>query len=63
MKKIISWQYCKDPNKINEAIKTNDENWGLESADDIISITWDTNHFCYVVFYIPKWGKNYENDN
>ena len=49
---FVDWQYCNDPNNINEAIKTKDENWeGLTSADDIISITYDTNHGCYVVFW------------
>ena len=50
--KFVNWQYCNNPNDINEAIKTKDENWeGLTSADDIISITYDTNHDCYVVFW------------
>lgn len=52
---IINWNYCKNPNDINEVIKTHDENWeGLTSAEDIISITYDTNHGCYVVFWKCK---------
>lgn len=48
----INWQYCKDPNDINRAIKERDENWeGLESAEQIISITWDSHQGCYVVFW------------
>jgi hypothetical protein len=49
---LISWQYCKNPNDINEAIRTKDENWDrLTDARQIISITYDTNHGCYVVFW------------
>lgn len=41
--KLVNWQYCKDPNDINKAIMSNDPNWeGLESADQIISISYDT---------------------
>lgn len=48
---LVNWQYCKNLNDINEAIETKDENWkGLTSADGIISITYDTNQRCYVVF-------------
>ena len=51
-KKYVMWQYCKDLNDINDAILTEDENWeGLKSADQIISITWDSNHGLYVVFW------------
>lgn len=50
--KLVNWQYCNDLNDINEAIKTRDEYWeGLTSANDIISITYDANHGCYVVFW------------
>ena len=50
--KLIMWQYTHDPNDINDAIKNKDEDWeGLTSADKIISITYDTNHGCYVVFW------------
>lgn len=50
--RLIVWQYCKDPNDINEAIQNSDDNWeGLTSAEQIIGITYDTNHGCYVVFW------------
>lgn len=50
--KLVNWQYCKNLNDIDEAIKNRDENWeGLTSADDIISITYNPNHGCYVVFW------------
>ena len=49
----LMWQYCHDPNDIGKAIKEHDEDWvGLESLHQIISITYDTNHGCYVVFWI-----------
>ena len=52
-KKFIMWQYVKDLNDINSAIMTEDENWeGLYSAEQIISITYDTNHGRYVVFWL-----------
>lgn len=52
MKSLVVWQYCKDPNAINDAIKTQDANWdGLVSAEQIISISWDANQGCYVVFW------------
>ena len=48
----INWQYCRDPNDINTAMDEQDENWeGLDSSEKIISITYDTNHGCYVVFW------------
>ena len=50
--KHVNWQYCKDLNDINEAIKNRDEDWeGLTSADYIISITYNPSHGCYVVFW------------
>ena len=50
--KIVHFQYCKDPNKINDVIINGDSNWdGLKSAVQIISISYDTNHGCYVVFW------------
>ena len=53
----LMWQYCKDLNDIEEAIKNKDENWeGLESLRQIISITFDTNHNCYVVIWIAYRG-------
>lgn len=49
---LINWQYCRDPNDINKAIINLDSNWeGLIDASQIISITYDTNHGCYVVFW------------
>ena len=49
---LVNWQYSNDLNDINEAIKTGDEDWeGLTSADDIINITWDAHHGCYVIFW------------
>ena len=51
-KKHVHWQYCKDLNRINEVIESGDENWeGLNSAEDIISISFDANHGCYIVFW------------
>ena len=50
--KTISWLYCKNLNEINDAIKDNqNENWFGITADNIISITYDSNHGCYVVFW------------
>lgn len=54
---LIMWQYCRDLNDINEAIRNHDEDWGLNDAEDIISITYDTNRGCYVVFYHAKWDE------
>lgn len=49
---LVGWQYCKNLNDINTAIKEKDENWeGLTDAKQIISITYDSNHGCYVVFW------------
>lgn len=54
---MINWQYVKNPNEINKAIKSHDENFdGLTDASQIISITYDTNHACYVVFWRMKEG-------
>lgn len=51
-KNYISWQYCKDPNDINTAIDSKDDNWeGLTSAEDIISISFDNSLGLYVVFW------------
>lgn len=53
--KLIMWQYTNDPNDINDAIKSHDENWEyLESAEQIVSITYDVNHRCYVVFWVVE---------
>lgn len=61
----INWQYFKDPNDVNDAIESHDANWeGLTDAHDIISITYDSNHGNYVVFWrCPTRSKNQENDN
>ena len=51
-KQFIFWQYCKDLNDINDAIETGNGNWEqLKSADQIISVTYDTNHGLYVVIW------------
>lgn len=59
--KYISWNYCKDPNDINDAIKEAIWNKGFDwdgiAADNIISITWDSHQGCYVVF----WRYDYDN--
>ena len=48
----INWQYIKNLNNINEAIKNHNENFeGLISSEQIINITYDTNQGCYVVFW------------
>lgn len=44
MDKKIHWIYAKDPNEFNEYV-------GLDLEDNIISITYDSNHGCYVLFY------------
>ena len=49
--RTVSWQYCKNLNDINEAIRTHDENWYGITTENIINITYDTNHGCYVVFW------------
>lgn len=54
----LVWQYCKDLNDIQQAVDTKDPNWeGLEDLHQIISITYDTNHGCYVVFWIAYRDK------
>lgn len=60
---VVMWQYCKDPNEINNAIVTQDENWeGLTNADQIISITWDANSAMYLVFWkVRQWMPGGEN--
>lgn len=57
--KNLMWQYCHDPNDINDAIYGNlygrETDWGgLESAEQIKSITYDSNHGCYVVFWTKE---------
>lgn len=44
-KKVIHWIYAKDPNDFNEGYDC------LNLEDNIISITYDGNHGCYVLFY------------
>lgn len=49
---LINWQYCKDPNEINRVLEKGSCDWeGLKHAEQIINITYDTNHRCYVVFW------------
>lgn len=46
----VNWQYVKDPNEINSAIE--EKKWeGLNDASQIISVAYDHNHGCYVVFW------------
>ena len=49
--RIVDWQYFKDPNEINKAIKNQYTNWSGITAENIISITYDNSHECYVVFW------------
>lgn len=59
----VNWQYCTDPNDIDDAICNRDEDWeGLTDASDIISITYDTNHGCYVVFWKYHVQRGAENE-
>lgn len=51
MAELISWQYCKNPNEINDAIMNNDSNWFGIAAQKIISISWDDHQGCYIVFW------------
>ena len=51
--KLLNWQFCKDPNDVNIAIEKQDEDWyGLKNAEQIVSVSYDTNHGCYVVFWV-----------
>ena len=51
-KNKIMWQFCQDPNDINRAIERPNLNWeGLESAEQIISISYDSHQGCYIVFW------------
>lgn len=62
-KVLINWQYCDDLNDINEAIATQDPDWeGLRSAKDIISITYNTDHRCYVVIWKLNPESRYPNN-
>lgn len=47
----VSWQYCKNLNDINDAIRTQDENWYGITTENIINITYDSNLGRYVVFW------------
>lgn len=49
--KIVNWNYCKSPNDINKVIITPNEDWEGITADNIISITYDSNRHCYIVFW------------
>ena len=65
--KGLNWQYAKDLNEINEAIRAHDENWeGLTNAEQIKSITYDSNHGCYVVFWVVDiygcYGEEFKHD-
>ncbi len=52
---LINWQCCNDLNDINTAMLLHDPDWeGLESAKQIISITYDSNHGFYMVFWRIK---------
>lgn len=42
MNKYIDWTYTKNPNEFNEM--------GID-IDRVISITYDSNYGCYVMFY------------
>ena len=49
------WQYCKNLNDINHAIDEQNNDWeDLKSAEQIISITYDSNHNAYVVFWLVE---------
>ncbi len=45
--KRIGWQYTKDPNDFNEWLEEGEG----DITENIISITYDSNHGCYVVFF------------
>lgn len=49
--RLVSWNYCKDPNDINKAIREHDPNWEGLVAENIISISWDAHLGCYVIFW------------
>ena len=56
-RQLINWQYCSNPNDVNNAIIHHDPDWsGLKSASQIINITYDSNHRSYVVFWIAEEG-------
>ena len=45
MDKFVQWIYVNDLNEINRFIEIG------EITKDIISITYDSNHGCYMLFY------------
>lgn len=57
----IRWNYCKNLNEINDAIYKAVWNKGFDwdgiTSENIMSITWDSNQGCYVVFW------RYDNGN
>lgn len=53
--KHIMWQYCKNLNDINHAIDEQNNDWeDLKSAEQIISITYDSNYGSYIVFWLVE---------
>lgn len=62
--KLLSWQFCKDPNYINIAIEKQDENWyGLKNVEQIVNVTYDTYHGCYVVFWVYEKEEKHKERN
>lgn len=53
---LINWQFCDDPNEINEVLlKGGDYNWeGLTDASQIINIFYFEGHRNYMVFWANK---------
>lgn len=49
----INWQFCKDPNEINDVLsKGGDYNWeGFTDVSQIINIIYHPEHRCYMVFW------------
>lgn len=59
---LVMWQYCKDPNEINNAIVMQDENWeGLTSADQIISIIRADGGGYMVFWRVREWKDGSDN--
>ena len=48
---LLCWNYCKNLNDINTAIKENNENWPGLAADNIVSITYDSTLARFVVIW------------
>jgi hypothetical protein len=59
MDRYIAWHYTNKLNGIREQIK--DEYPLVDLEKDIISITYDTNHGCYVVFFLGGNVKELQN--